>query len=82
MEFCAATVHTRTAYTNTGILKARLWLGDRDRVFLAIASFIIHYLGDKPNGFWVTWRRSRFFGHLPRTLIDLNSAMSASACYR
>src|SRR6266478_2302073 len=42
MEFRAETVYSRTAYANTGILEARLWLGDRDRAVLAIASFIIH----------------------------------------
>jgi hypothetical protein len=44
MEFRAETVYSHTASANTGILEARLWLGDRDRALLAIASFIIHYL--------------------------------------
>jgi len=43
MEFRAETVYSRTASANTGILQARLWLGDRDRALLAIASFIILY---------------------------------------
>ena len=43
MEFRAETVYSRTASANTGILEARLWLGDRDRALLAIASFIIQY---------------------------------------
>ena len=44
MEFRAETVYSPTASANTGILEARLWLGDRDRALLAIASFIIHRL--------------------------------------
>jgi hypothetical protein len=42
MEFRAETAYSRTASANTGILEVRLWLGDRDRALLAIASFIIH----------------------------------------
>jgi hypothetical protein len=30
----------------------------------------------------LTFPNSRFIGHLPRTLIDLNSSMSASACWQ
>src|SRR6202034_4189623 len=50
-------VYSRTTTVNTGILDTRLRLGNRDRVLLAIASFIIHYLG---------WQSARgFWGHLP-----------------
>jgi hypothetical protein len=58
---------------NTGILDTRLRLGNRDRVLLAIASFIIHYLG---------WQSARgFWGHLPEMATNrqrgfLNAASS------
>jgi hypothetical protein len=50
MELRTATVNS---LANTSVLEARLWLGDRDRALLAIASFIMHYLG------WPAGRRFR-----------------------
>ena len=41
MEFRAGTV---LSLANAGILEAHLWLGDRDRVLLATASFIYYSL--------------------------------------
>jgi hypothetical protein len=55
MEFRAETVYSRTASANTGILDAPLWLENRDRAFLAIASFVIHYLD---------WQARKRFGAL------------------
>jgi len=53
------------------------------RFLRVIISLIIHYLvGKPPEGLWDTWTRSRFFGHLARTVIAWNSSMSALACYR
>src|ERR1700733_4907775 len=50
MEFRVETVYSRTTSANTGILDAPLWLGNRDRAFLAVASFVAKNSGSACPG--------------------------------